>query len=119
MTRNVVQRKLIINHDVWLDNYSKIISTLAMHVFFFKDYWPCWNFIYVNLDGYVEKWYFLQVRGFFDRQINKLKGDGAFITDKIGDEHDRLVEQIFESEDKNKDGVISHDEFSGQKHDEL
>ena len=46
-------------------------------------------------------------------------GDGAFITDKIGDEHDRLVEQIFESEDKNKDGVISHDEFSGQKHDEL
>lgn len=60
-----------------------------------------------------------QVRGFFDRQINKLKGDGAFITDKIGDEHDRLVEQIFESEDKNKDGVISHDEFSGQKHDEL
>jgi hypothetical protein len=48
-----------------------------------------------------------------------LKGEGAFITDKIGDDHARLVEQIFESEDKNKDGVISHDEFSGQKHDEL
>ena len=90
-----------------------------MHVFFLKIIGLIEILFFINLDGYVEKWYFLQVRGFFDRQINKLKGDGAFITDKIGDEHDRLVEQIFESEDKNKDGVISHDEFSGRKHDEL
>ncbi|XP_046658124.1 FK506-binding protein 2-like isoform X2 [Daphnia pulicaria] len=60
-----------------------------------------------------------EVRAHFDRQINKLKVDGAFITDKIDEDHARLVEQIFEAEDKNNDGFISHDEFSGQKHDEL
>ncbi len=32
---------------------------------------------------------------------------------------DKLVEEIFSHEDKDKDGVISHDEFSGPKHDEL
>lgn len=34
-------------------------------------------------------------------------------------ENDKLVEEIFQHEDKNKDGFISHDEFSGPKHDEL
>ena len=32
---------------------------------------------------------------------------------------DKLVEEIFSHEDKDKDGLISHDEFSGPKHDEL
>jgi len=30
-----------------------------------------------------------------------------------------IAEEIFEHEDKDKDGFISHDEFSGPKHDEL
>lgn len=34
-------------------------------------------------------------------------------------EHDKLVEEIFEHEDKDKNGFISHEEFSGPKHDEL
>uniref|UniRef100_A0A182S4M7 peptidylprolyl isomerase n=1 Tax=Anopheles funestus TaxID=62324 RepID=A0A182S4M7_ANOFN len=34
-------------------------------------------------------------------------------------EHDKLVEEIFQHEDKDKNGYISHDEFSGPKHDEL
>ncbi|CAG9864659.1 unnamed protein product [Phyllotreta striolata] len=34
-------------------------------------------------------------------------------------EHDKLVEEIFIHEDKDKNGFISHDEFSGPKHDEL
>ncbi|XP_058451779.1 FK506-binding protein 2 [Malaya genurostris] len=34
-------------------------------------------------------------------------------------EHDKLVEEIFQHEDKDKNGFISHDEFSGPKHDEL
>lgn len=34
-------------------------------------------------------------------------------------EHDKLVEEIFTHEDKDKNGFISHDEFSGPKHDEL
>ena len=34
-------------------------------------------------------------------------------------DQDKLVEEIFSHEDKDKDGYISHDEFSGPKHDEL
>lgn len=33
--------------------------------------------------------------------------------------HDTIVSEIFQSEDKNKDGVISYEEFSGPKRDEL
>lgn len=42
-----------------------------------------------------------------------------------GDHHhempdqDKLVEDIFQHEDRDKNGFISHDEFSGPKHDEL
>jgi hypothetical protein len=32
---------------------------------------------------------------------------------------DKLVEEIFSHEDKDRDGYISHVEFSGPKHDEL
>ena len=34
-------------------------------------------------------------------------------------ERDKLVEEIFQHEDADKNGFISHDEFSGPKHDEL
>nr|XP_023016814.1 FK506-binding protein 2 [Leptinotarsa decemlineata] len=34
-------------------------------------------------------------------------------------EHDKLVEEIFQHEDQDKNGYISHSEFSGPKHDEL
>ena len=34
-------------------------------------------------------------------------------------DQDKLVEEIFSHEDKDKDGFISHEEFSGPKHDEL
>jgi len=34
-------------------------------------------------------------------------------------ENDQLVEEIFQHEDKDRNGFISHDEFSGPKHDEL
>lgn len=33
--------------------------------------------------------------------------------------HNKMVSEIFSHEDKDKDGYISHDEFSGPKHDEL
>ena len=32
---------------------------------------------------------------------------------------EKLVEEIFAHEDKDNDGLISHDEFTGPKHDEL
>jgi len=34
-------------------------------------------------------------------------------------EHDKMVEEIFQHEDQDKNGYITHDEFSGPKHDEL
>ena len=34
-------------------------------------------------------------------------------------EQDKLVEEIFQHEDADKNGFISHEEFSGPKHDEL
>jgi len=43
-------------------------------------------------------------------------------TDQVSEmmkENDKLVEEIFQHEDKDKNGYISHDEFSGPKHDEL
>ena len=33
--------------------------------------------------------------------------------------HDTILSEIFEHEDKDKDGVISFEEFSGPKHEEL
>ena len=38
-----------------------------------------------------------------------------------GDDSDpaKITEEIFSHEDKDKDGMISHEEFSGPKHDEL
>ncbi|XP_053697338.1 FK506-binding protein 2 [Sabethes cyaneus] len=48
--------------------------------------------------------------------------DGGQESDDIKNmiaEHDKLVEEIFQHEDKDKNGFISHDEFSGPKHDEL
>ncbi|CAH1647500.1 unnamed protein product [Spodoptera littoralis] len=48
--------------------------------------------------------------------------DGAEMSDDIKqmlESHDKLVEEIFQHEDKDKNGFISHEEFSGPKHDEL
>jgi len=35
------------------------------------------------------------------------------------DQHKEIITQIFQHEDQDKDGFISHNEFSGPKHDEL
>ncbi|VVC96127.1 unnamed protein product [Leptidea sinapis] len=48
--------------------------------------------------------------------------DGAEMSDDVKqmlESHDKLVEEIFQHEDKDKNGFISHEEFSGPKHDEL
>ena len=53
--------------------------------------------------------------------IEAEKGSGGDSEEvkKIMADHDKLVEEIFQHEDKDKNGFISHDEFSGPKHDEL
>ena len=45
-------------------------------------------------------------------------GDSEGVKKMLAD-HDKLVEEIFQHEDTDKNGFISHSEFSGPKHDEL
>lgn len=63
-----------------------------------------------------------QVSEYLRKQmIEAEKGSGGDSEEvkKIMADHDKLVEEIFQHEDKDKNGFISHDEFSGPKHDEL
>lgn len=46
-------------------------------------------------------------------------GEASEEVKQMIEEHDKLVEEIFQHEDKDKNGFISHEEFSGPKHDEL
>ena len=46
-------------------------------------------------------------------------GEQAEQAEQMASDQDKLVEEIFSHEDKDKDGYISHGEFSGPKHDEL
>jgi FK506-binding protein 14 len=46
-------------------------------------------------------------------------GEQAEQAQEMLKDQDKLVEEIFSHEDKDKDGYISHEEFSGPKHDEL
>ncbi len=50
-----------------------------------------------------------------DTEENKLNDE----VQKALEDHDKLVEEIFQHEDQDKNGFITHDEFSGPKHDEL
>lgn len=63
-----------------------------------------------------------------DKKLSK-KEIGDFLKDQAGkageaagmteDQQTSIIKEIFEHEDKDKDGFISHEEFSGPKHDEL
>ena len=50
--------------------------------------------------------------------IRKQEGDTGMEA-SAAEEHDMMIAEIFDSEDADKDGMISHDEFSGPKHDEF
>lgn len=56
-----------------------------------------------------------------DEVSNYLKAKAAEAGEEAeaADQHAEIMTQIFTHEDKDKDGFISHDEFSGPKHDEL
>ena len=63
-----------------------------------------------------------QVSEYLKKQMVAADQEGAAETDEVKrmlEDHDKLVEEIFQHEDKDKNGFISHDEFSGPKHDEL
>lgn len=56
-----------------------------------------------------------EVSDYLKRQAEKAGDSG----EQMMEQHKEIITQIFEHEDQDKDGLISHDEFSGPKHDEL
>lgn len=60
-----------------------------------------------------------QVSEYLKKQMVAADGGETDEVKNMLQEHDKLVEEIFQHEDKDKNGYISHDEFSGPKHDEL
>jgi len=55
-----------------------------------------------------------EVSAYLKKQLPEAAGVGSDMP-----EQDKLVEEIFQHEDRDKNGYISHEEFSGPKHDEL
>lgn len=61
----------------------------------------------------------LKVSEYLKKQMVAVEGQETEEVKNMLKEHDKLVEEIFQHEDKDKNGLISHEEFSGPKHDEL
>ncbi|XP_037045966.1 peptidyl-prolyl cis-trans isomerase FKBP2 isoform X4 [Bradysia coprophila] len=60
-----------------------------------------------------------EVSEYLKKQMVAVEGQESEDVQNMLKENDKLVEEIFQHEDKDKNGYISHDEFSGPKHDEL
>merc|ERR1712026_253834 len=63
-----------------------------------------------------------ELSSYLKQQVEAMQqagGEQAAQAEEMLKDQDKLVEEIFSHEDKDKDGYISHDEFSGPKHDEL
>merc|ERR1719177_60184 len=63
-----------------------------------------------------------EIAGYLKQQVETMQaagGEQGEEAKKMLEDQDKLVEEMFAHEDKDKDGVISHEEFSGPKHDEL
>jgi len=60
-----------------------------------------------------------EVSGYLKKQMSAVEGQETDEVKNMLAEHEKLVEEIFQHEDKDKNGFISHEEFSGPKHDEL
>lgn len=63
--------------------------------------------------------FLFQVSEYLKKQMVTAEGASSDEIANMLKDHDKLVEEIFQHEDKDKNGVISHEEFSGPKHDEL
>lgn len=72
-----------------------------------------------QLDSNRISYIFQQVSEYLKKQMSAVEGQETDEVKNMLSEHDKLVEEIFQHEDKDKNGFISHDEFSGPKHDEL
>lgn len=77
-------------------------------------------YLYYLLNQNIDNVWCAQVSGYLKKQVAEQEGgEMSEEVKRMMEEHDKLVEEIFQHEDKDKNGFISHDEFSGPKHDEL
>lgn len=63
-----------------------------------------------------------EVSGYLKKQMQEAEESSNHDSEGVKQmfaDHDKLVEEIFQHEDTDKNGFISHSEFSGPKHDEL
>merc|ERR1712212_589768 len=63
-----------------------------------------------------------EIASYLKQQVETMQNAGGEQGEearKMMEDQDKLVEEISAHEDKDKDGLISHEEFSGPKHDEL
>lgn len=63
-----------------------------------------------------------QVSEYLKKQMTVAEEGGGGANEEMKrmlEDHDKLVDEIFQHEDQDKNGLISHKEFSGPKHDEL
>jgi len=63
-----------------------------------------------------------EVSDYLKKQMASMDTDENKLNEEVQKalrDHDKLVEEIFQHEDQDKNGFITHDEFSGPKHDEL
>jgi len=63
-----------------------------------------------------------EVSDYLKKQMTSMDTDENKLNEEVQkalQDHDKLVEEIFQHEDQDKNGFITHDEFSGPKHDEL
>jgi len=63
-----------------------------------------------------------EVSDYLKKQMASADVEGNELNEEVQkalEDHDKLVEEIFQHEDQDKNGFITKDEFSGPKHDEL
>ena len=75
-----------------------------------------------NIVAFSKFFHKLLIIFFFNFKVEAMAqagGEQAQQAQEMLKDQDKLVEEIFSHEDKDKDGYISHEEFSGPKHDEL
>ncbi|XP_076181377.1 peptidyl-prolyl cis-trans isomerase Fkb14 isoform X2 [Ptiloglossa arizonensis] len=105
---NVIPGGATLLFDVELINISESLPTANV----FKE-------IDINHDNQLSR---EEVSEYLRKQIEAGEQGNAGDNEEVNKllvDNDKLVEEIFQHEDKDKNGFISHDEFSGPKHDEL
>ncbi|XKL64142.1 hypothetical protein PGB90_004228 [Kerria lacca] len=103
--------------DIFLFVFAKINETSFLN---FTDHAPTTN-VFKEIDMNADKQLSREeVSEYLKKQMVAAEGtEGGEDIKQMLAEHDKLVEEIFQHEDKDKNGFISHEEFSGPKHDEL